>query len=141
MPLTSEVTPVEISSIGELANFVASIASGDRPRRWFRGHRRAHWGVCPFIWRFMARRTNGTSPIRSGHGSITVSQTRLLDWSRSPLIAAYFAVAKYIRKDVTLPTPQSGSSTPHAMNQRFHGSDLTFPIDSNIPREMLEPAF
>jgi hypothetical protein len=67
--------------------------------------------------------------------------TRLLDWSRSPLIAAYFAVAEYIRKDVAPSDAAIWMLDPHTMNQRFHGSDLTFPIDSNTARQMLEPAF
>jgi hypothetical protein len=67
--------------------------------------------------------------------------TRLLDWSRSPLVAAYFAVASYARRDATPADAVIWMLDPHLMNKRFHADELTFPIDSATALEMLKPAF
>jgi hypothetical protein len=67
--------------------------------------------------------------------------TRLLDWSRSPLVATYFAVRSYLRKDTKPADAAIWILDPHRMNRLFVKSDLTFPIDSSTAKEMLEPAF
>jgi len=65
--------------------------------------------------------------------------TRLLDWSRSPLIAAYFAVAEY--KNTTPADAVIWMLDPISMNSRLREIDLFYPIDSDTAKKMLKPAF
>jgi hypothetical protein len=160
--LTSEVDPINIGSVGELVKFVSETCGSDNRIRWFRGHREAHWEVRPSLWRqyspedernFTNRfRTRAAlrrpaAPAEHDYAAwLSLMQhyglpTRLLDWSRSPLVATYFAVASYIKKNAVPADAVIWMLDPHLMNMRLRDSDLTFPIDSATAREMLEPAF
>lgn len=162
MTLTSEIAPVVVRSVGDLAQIAAITLSSTKSHRWFRGHRRAEWGVRPFLWRkhgpeeernFTNRfRTRAAlrrpdAPAEDDYPAwLSLMQhyglpTRLLDWSRSPLVAAYFAVAEYISKGVPPADAVIWMLEPHAMNRELRGTDLTHPIDSKTAKEMLEPAF
>jgi hypothetical protein len=63
------------------------------------------------------------------------------DVQRSPLIAAYFAVSRYLTTDTTRADAVIWVLRPHYLNSLELNSDLTFPIDADTAREMLEPAF
>jgi FRG domain len=160
--IDSEVDPVEIRCVGDVVRHVTDLCLADNEIRWFRGHRRARWGVGPSIWRNYSndaernftnrfrsraaiRRPNAPSP--SDYAAwLSLMQhyglpTRLLDWTRSPLIAAYFAVSEYRREDLTPEDAVVWVLKPHTLNQLEISNALTFPIDSSTSAEMLEPAF
>jgi hypothetical protein len=160
--IVSEVAPIEIRSVGDLVRITRETCRSDNIIRWFRGHREAHWEVRPSLWRnyspedernftnrFRTRaalRRPAAPPADDYAAWLSLMQhyglpTRLLDWSRSPLIAAYFAVASYIKQDAPLADAAIWMLNPHSMNYHFRGDDLTFPIDSSTAHEMLEPAF
>jgi hypothetical protein len=160
--LISEIDPIVIRTLGELVTFVAKTCTSEIPIPWFRGHREAHWEVRPSLWRkhtpedernftnrFRVRAAlrRPAAPKEDDYPAwLSLMQhyglpTRLLDWSRSPLVAAYFAVRSYRKKDTKAADAAIWMLDPHLMNNLLFGNDLTFPIDSSTAKEMLDPAF
>jgi FRG domain len=152
----------EISSVGELVEFVTGEYAKRKRIIWFRGHSIATWHVQPLLWRsytpehernfttrFRCRAAIRltSSPSHDDYaGWLSLMQhyglpTRLLDWTRSPFVAAYFAVSPYL--DCTVETQDAAiwMLWPHDLNVAEGFEDLTHPIDSNTSRQMLEPAF
>jgi hypothetical protein len=160
--LASEVAPVYVTSIGELVEVVTGMAVEGHVL-WYRGHASADWDVLPSIWRrySAAEERNLTNRFRSRaairYSSAPVYQartswlslmqhyglpTRLLDWTRSPLIAAYFALEQ----------SSSGSAAdctdaaiwvlwPHRLNASQGFQPVTPSIDAYLCGKMIEPAF
>jgi hypothetical protein len=66
----------------------------------------------------------------------------LLDWSRSPLIAAYFALEDYIyESDYKLSDACIWMLEPHKLNKSQGFKEVTPSIESNMCRKIIEPAF
>ena len=151
-----------IESLGQLICHVTMICNSDNTIRWFRGQEDATWGVWPSLWRDFDRveERNLTNRFRTraalrmarsinndDHPAwLSIMQhyglpTRLLDWSRSPLVAAYFALSKY--KDKSRPARDAAIwvLNPHRLNQIEEDSDLTFPISAWRVKPYLKPAF
>lgn len=70
--------------------------------------------------------------------------TRLLDWSRSPLVSTYFATERLIRDPGTAPTDAViWRLDPHILNLRAtkDQSNFTPSIESNTARTLVDGAF
>jgi hypothetical protein len=166
MGLSHPATPVQ--SVGELVEFVSKRLTAHRTKYdsgifWFRGHRSQAWDVLPTIWRDYdkdaERNFTNRFCVRAAtrHRSLpgydqdalwlSLMQhyglpTRLLDWTRSPLVAAYFAVRDYIfdrgkdSEDALI-----WMLDPHVLNKSEGFEDVTPSIEAHMCRDMIAAAF
>jgi FRG domain len=139
-------------SVGELVDLLSTRISRDGGVLWFRGHRVADWEVSPGIWRenrytgdqeriftnrFSSRAATRHQSLPQYHDAATwlvLMQhyglpTRLLDWTRSPLMAVCFAVEDYLYERTSEPEDAVvWVLDPHSLNES-QGPDNLSAID------------
>lgn len=154
---------IRIETVGDLAREVRTLLSADR--KWlFRGQPDARWELLPSVHRgytqqqeryltneFRVRARSRYSPCPADHdypGWLALMQhyglpTRLLDWTYSPLVAAFFAVhpdyvAPYAepRRDACVWALAAGE-----LNQSQGFEPLIFPLDAASYQPLIVPAF
>jgi len=156
-----------VGSLGELVEQVVRLVDAEPNVVWFRGQKSSSWNLTAGIWRshdaadernftnrFRARSATRHATFVPGYRDwaywLSLMQhyglpTRLLDWTRSPLIAAYFAVADYVYSpDAAAADASVWVLRPHTLNRIEDFArigDVTPPIDAKSCEELLEPAF
>jgi hypothetical protein len=165
---TGTVAAATIKSVGELVEFIAKRLSADRAADesgifWFRGHRKRAWPVLPTIWRdydkdaernftnrFCVRAATRHQSLPSyDQDALWLSlmqhyglPTRLLDWTRSPLVAAYFALEHYIFDRTRQPEDAViWMLDPHVLNKSEGFADFTPSIEAHMCASMISAAF
>lgn len=153
----------EAHSIAELISHLLHMRSEVKEITWFRGQKNANWDVEPGIFRKEHRGSerNLTNRFRSRAGTrhdnlpnyddlalwLSLMQhyglpTRLLDWSRSPLVAAYFALESYIYSDSAEPEDAAiWILRPHTLNSNESDELITPSIEARICENLILPAF
>jgi hypothetical protein len=152
-----------VTSVGDLATCVSDRVRNENAILWFRGQRTSSWHLATRLWRdydgaaerdltnrFCARAAirHETKPSYDDDAAwLSIMQhyglpTRLLDWTRSPLIAAYFAVQHYIYDND--PRPEDAAIwvlEPHELNEVQGIGRVTPSIEAHTCRDSLRPAF
>lgn len=162
------IISTEVNSLGDLIREVSSEVVATNSYHWYRGQHDASWDLLPSAFRgpeseaykrgrersnmhiFRSRagiRYQQTPNFNDIAGWISLMQhyglpTRLLDWTRSPLVAAYFALEKYFY-DQTIPLTDACIWTlqPQRLNSAQGFKDITPSISSTECRKEIEPAF
>lgn len=158
------ITETIISSIGELSQEVRHLHNKTKLRWLFRGQADASWNLMPSVhrgyspqqeryltneFRVRARSRYSTCPGGSDYANwLALMQhyglpTRLLDWSYSPIVAAFFAVhpdyapdGKIGDRDVCI-----WILAARLLNESQGFEPLIFPLDAISYESLIVPAF
>jgi hypothetical protein len=161
--MTMAIREIAIGSIGELAHEVKTLSA--QGQRWlFRGQADTRWVLSPSVhrgytpqqeryltneFRVRARSRYFSCPVSNDYpGWLALMQhyglpTRLLDWTYSPLVAAFFA----LHPDYVLPSCGAGRDAciwamdARKLNESQGFEPLIFPLDASSYEPLITPAF
>ncbi|MBQ6104508.1 MAG: FRG domain-containing protein [Lachnospiraceae bacterium] len=152
---------IDISTIDELLQFLKALAARHKQGLWYRGEENSSLTLVPSIQRSEKRLeierfiTNDfyirgkqilkNPPEKHDYsGWVALMQhhglpTRMLDWSRSPLTAVFFATETFHKN------PGMDACVwvlaPNLLNEKEGFGNCIYPIDADTAQEMLLPAF
>lgn len=150
-----------ISSVADLIRFGEDVQQTSGFRCWYRGHSRASYTLEPsaqrrgrteeqernLIHEFRVRaalRHTSVPPKSDWAAWLALAQhyglpTRLMDWTFSPLIAAYFAVTG--RDADEQQSAVIWALLPSELNRHFGYEPYLYAIDAKTLEELINPAF
>ena len=162
---TPESIPTStITGLGDLTAAVDALARGTNLRWWFRGHTRADWDLLPSARRgyskteerylanefyVRARSRHPDCPAHDDYGGwLALMQhfglpTRLLDWTYSALVAAFFATEAYHPHATPPSVPQDAciwALAPASLNEAQGFEPLLYPLNAYRVLSLIRPA-
>jgi len=159
MPTILKRPTLEISSVTELTKLIRDLFNSTNSRWWFRGHQRASYTLLPKVRREYDTETERylfyyfypRAQMRHAKcpadddlaGWLALMQhyglpTRLLDWTWSPLVAAFFAT-----QDAKSEGSQDAciwALEPSGLNENQGYEPLFPPLNAEMVRPLLKPA-
>ena len=151
---------IDITSIGELVSVLHDRIGNENRILWYRGHRDASWALEPLVKRgysederILTHRFRSRAGIRHGlipaYGDLASwlalmqhygLPTRLLDWTRSPMVALFFALENAWRftnhVDACIWILE-----PHALNSNQGLEPVTAALNAQMYSDFIAPAY
>lgn len=153
----------EVYSINDLINHIDHLQRKSETILWFRGQKYASWDIQAGVYRndHATQERNYAHRFRSRAGTryahlpdqddlglwLSLMQhyglpTRLLDWSHSPLVAAYFALESYLyEENFSTEDAAIWVLEPHNLNLIECGQDVTPSLQARMCLPLIDPAF